>query len=307
MRSAIVFLLLAATACGPPRLGDDDEPSGDDGPSVDGPAGTPDDAPNASPIAMLDRPLLVIVVGDSIGAGFNASNNNAPGGKGYARLVTDNHPMYPDFADKHIRAIEPAVQFRDLAQSGATSDEAAARVRNSLGSLPVHDGDTLVLISVGGNDFNDSIQTILSPQATAQAAARLRTNLADIVERLRGKYDDGAGRRAVFAIDNIHDPTDGLGTIPPQFTDGFCGTIQNPLFTPQLRQQALVNLATMNTEIAAEVAELGAALVDVHASFLGHGMNGAGADKWLAGDCAHPTSDGHHHLREAVWNALTAP
>jgi hypothetical protein len=46
-------------------------------------------------------------------------------------------------------------------------------------------------------------------------------------------------------------------------------------------------------------------LGDVHAAFVGHGMNGAGSERWLSNDCAHPTSDGHHHVREVVWTALT--
>jgi lysophospholipase L1-like esterase len=300
MRPLALLIAAAVAGCSPThRAGDDmpadDTPADDTGPEPD--AGTtpvPDGPTAARPIDALDQPALVIVVGDSIAAGYNASNNNAPGGGGYARRVAN--------------ALGGAggTQLRDLAESGANSDEAAARVAGA--SLPSVAGDVLVLVNVGGNDFNDSIEVMLSPAATAAAAANLRANLADIVTTLRARYEDAsAGAAVVFAIDTIHDPTDGLGTIPPQYDDGFCETIQNPLFTPELRAQALANLGTMNAAIAAEAAAQDGVLVDVHGAFLGHGMNATGADKWLANDCAHPTTDGHDHLHQIVWTALVTP
>jgi lysophospholipase L1-like esterase len=239
MRAALMFVMLAA--CSPAAGRGDDMPMpGDDAPgpttdaAIDPPAGTPLD--------LLDEPALVIVVGDSIAAGYNAANNNAPGGRGYARLVVDNHATYPAYAQNNIRAMAAGVQWRDLSASGANSSEAATAVRNA--SLPAVTGDVLVLVNVGGNDFNDSVQTMIDANATAQAAQRLRENLADIASRLRTRYEDTAGEHVVIVMNTIHDPTDGTGTIPPQYDDGFCGTIQNPLFTPQLRMQALANLGT---------------------------------------------------------------
>ena len=98
-------------------------------------------------------------------------------------------------------------------------------------------------------------------------------------------------------IDNVQDSTDGMGTVPAQFQDGFCGTIQNPLFTAPLRARALANLGLMNDAIAAETAAQAGHLVDLHAAFLGHGMN-AGADRLIDGDCVHPTSGGHALIRD---------
>jgi lysophospholipase L1-like esterase len=293
----LFMLLLLSPACLAYSSG------GDDGPGTNWPL--PGDAAPPAHHALddLDHPALVLVVGDSIAAGYNASNNNAPGARGYARLVTDNHPEYPDWATRDIRAIDPDVQFRDLAHSGATSSDAAQAVHQA--ALPAVDGDVLVLVNVGGNDFNDNVTTMASAQLTAQAAATLRANLADIVATLRARYEDvAAGKRVVFAIDNIHDPTDGTGAVPAQYHDGFCATLANPQLAP-LRPQAIANLATMNAAIADEVAVQRATLVDVHAAFMTHGMNGT--DVWISDDCAHPTNDGHHHLRDAVWLALTSP
>ena len=48
-------------------------------------------------------------------------------------------------------------------------------------------------------------------------------------------------------------------------------------------------------------------LEDEYREIIGHGMNGAGAERWLSNDCAHPTTDGHDHLHEVVWTALSTP
>jgi lysophospholipase L1-like esterase len=275
-------------------------PIGEDG----GPLPSPDAASAAGALADVDDLSLVIVVGDSVAAGYNAAGNNGSGGRGYTRLLLDNHPDFPDYAGHTLHARWPAAEYRDLAESGATSSDARARVQSALGgSLPATvPGDVLVLINVGGNDFNDSIGVMINSSATATAAAELRANLADIVEMLRARYDRPAeGKQAVFLIDTIHDPTDGMGTVPPEYGNGFCETIQNPLFTPALRAQALTNLATMNDAITGEAAAQGATLVDVHAAFLGHGMH-SGSARLIDTDCAHPTTAGHDHLRRVIWD-----
>lgn len=282
-----VAMVMVAAACSPaigPGPGGDDHPAGDD--VADTPDARRDDptAPDARPAPLLDDPALVIVVGDSLAAGYDAAGNNGPSGSGYARRVANDLP---------------GVAFRDLAESGATSADAAARVRGAIGSLPDVDGDVVVLINVGGNDFNDEIAVMISAELTAQAAAELRTNLADIVTRLRGKYGD----RAVFLIDDIHDPTDGMGSVPPQYDEGFCSTLSNPILQPAAAT-ALANLATFNAAIAAEAVEQDAHLVPLHGHFIGHGMNAPAGQRWISDDCAHPTSEGHGHLRDLVWSVL---
>jgi lysophospholipase L1-like esterase len=287
MRSTLVWLV-AAAACTPaggagPGPGDD-QPAGDDvvDPAPDARPGDP--ASDAAPAPLLDDPALVIVVGDSLAAGYDAAGNNGPGGQGYARQVANDLP---------------GVAFRDLAESGATSADAAARVRGAVGSLPAVDGDVLVLINVGGNDFNDEVAVMISPELTAQAAAELRGNLADIVGQLRGKYGD----RAIFLIDDIHDPTDGTGSVPAGFDEGFCATLSNPVLQPAAGV-ALDNLATFNAAIAAEAAAQAAHLVPLHDHFLGHGMNAPAGQRWISDDCAHPTSEGHGRLADLVGSIL---
>jgi lysophospholipase L1-like esterase len=215
--------------------------------------------------------------------------------------MVDNHADFPEWDGHDLSTRYPGVDFRRVAESGTTSDEVLGNVRDALrGDLPESvDGDVLVLVNVGGNDFNDSVQTMLFPAQTEAAAAALRSNLAAIIEAFRDQYDS-----VVFLVDNIHDPTDGTGDVPEQFDEGFCSMIHNPMFTEGLRATALENLGTMNEAIAAEVEAQGESLVDIHAAFQGHGMN-SGSERRIDGDCTHPTSEGHSLIRAAAWQVLT--
>jgi lysophospholipase L1-like esterase len=271
-------------------------------------AGTDAGAPATAPIAALDSIALAIIVGDSIAAGYDARGRNDTGGRGYARQMVDAHPDFPAFAGHDLSTHSPGVDFRRVAESGATSGDALGNLRDALGGgLPrAVDGDVVVMIHAGGNDFNDSILTIISATETARVAAQVRANVIEMMRLLRERYaDEAAGKEIVFLVDNIHDPTDGMGTVPSEFREGFCATIRDPRFIPALRMAALENLATMNAAIAEAVAaDPDAHLVDFHAGFLGHGMN-SGADRYVSDDCVHPTDEGHSHLRALAWQVLT--
>ena len=294
--------ILAGDGPAPLDLALGDAPPPDDAaPALDG--GTGDGGAKRLP----DRIALVIIVGDSVAAGYNAQGLNAAGGHGYARLTVNNHKDFPAYQGHDLATLFPGVDFRSAAKSGATSSDTVGNLKSALaGSLPKSvPGDVVVLINVGGNDFNDSPTVMVSPQLTANAAAKLRQNLAQIVQLLKARYDDPQqGKEVLFLFDNIHDPTDGMGSVPKQFTNGFCKLLANPLFTPQVRQIVLANLATMNAAIAAEATAQGARLVDIHRGFLGHGMS-SGAGRWIDTDCVHPTNPGHDLIRRLAWEQLT--
>jgi hypothetical protein len=131
-------------------------------------------APRAAPIAELDAIALAIIVGDSIAAGYDARGRNDTGGRGYARQMVDAHPEFPAFVGHDLSTHSPGVDFRRVAESGATSGDALGNLRDALGgSLPrTVDGDVVVMIHAGGNDFNDSVLTIISAAETARVAAR---------------------------------------------------------------------------------------------------------------------------------------
>jgi len=262
------------------------------------------------PIDLLDNVALYINIGDSMGAGYNASGRNGSNGKGYSRLLLDNHSDYPDYNGHDLSTTYGSVDYVDLSSSGDTSSDQLDEVEKALGwfgKLPDSaDGDVFVTLTCGGNDFNDDIYTMISATKTAQAASKLKENYREIARLLREQYEDaGAGKVVVFQMTNITDPTAGTGRIPPGFNDGFCETINNPIITDSLRQMMLGNLDTMNQAIAEITAEVGGYLVDSHAMLMDHGMNAPGDERWLDGDCVHPTNEGHHQLRREEWDVLT--
>jgi lysophospholipase L1-like esterase len=256
------------------------------------------------PIEDLDDLRLYVNIGDSLAAGYNADGRNGSGGKGYARLMLENHPDYPAYSGHALRALYPDVQFMDISHSGDTSGDALDRVRDA--SWPGVDGDVLVSLTCGGNDFNDDITTMILRTATEAVAANLQNNYREIVSILRSHYDNpSAGHTVVFLITNVHDPTGGTGAIPPGYDDGFCSLLNDPRIIP-VRATAIANLEFFNSKIAEVTTELGGYLVDNHGVFFDHGMNAVGDERWIDDDCVHPLNEGHHQLRREEWFVLTS-
>jgi lysophospholipase L1-like esterase len=216
--------------------------------------------------------------------------------------MLENHSDYPAYQQHNLRALYSDVQFVDVSHSGDTSGEALEHLQNT--QLPDVDGDVLVSLTCGGNDFNDDITTMISATLTEAAAARLKDNYREIARILREKYEDpGLGHRVVFLMTIVHDPTAGTGEIPPGFEEGFCGTIQN---VPDIAVQlALQNLDLYNQRMIEVIEELDGHLVDNHQLYFDHGMNAPGDERWMSDDCTHPNDQGHHQLRREEWFVLT--
>lgn len=244
---------------------------------------------------------LVLVLGDSVAAGYNAAGQNRPGGRGYARLLFNNHADFPAYNGHDLATRYPGAAFRDLSISGATSDKVLSDLRGRLSGLPASvAGDVLVLFNVGGNDFKNRPNAMINEVEARALAREIRANIAEIYRLLKGRYAV-AGKAAIFLQDNIHDPSDGVGTIPLSFMDGFCKALHLAVL---FKMQVLANLALLNGEIAAEVRAQGGHLADIHGAFLGHGMNG-GAARFLDNDCVHPLNAGHDLIRKVGWQVLT--
>ena len=326
MTRFLIWALLLSLGCstpadGPPGqqpAGDDDAVDDDaaDDDAVDDDAvddddtGVPDDDTGAGDDdADLPHPLsgisLYINVGDSLAAGYDATGNNGVGGRGYARLLVGNHSEYPAYAAAHLTAVAGGVDFYDVSESGAQSGEILDNLDAALGeSLPAStSGDVLLTISAGGNDFNDSVWTMVTPALTAAAASTLQQNLGEMIADVRGRYEVG-GKQVHVVLLNIQDPTGGTCSIPDQYDEGFCETLQNGYFQAA-GFLVLGNLDTMNQAIADAAASGNGSVADLHQVFFDHGMNETGSDLWLSDDCAHPNNTGHHEVRREIWGVLT--
>jgi lysophospholipase L1-like esterase len=285
--------------------GDVDSPHDSGSDAGDSEDARPDTDPPVVPLDDIDDLRLYINIGDSLAAGYNADGRNDRGGHGYARLLLDNHPDYPAYAGHHLTALFPGVEAHDVSESGATTSDALDNIDHALRrSLPREvDGDVLVTLTCGGNDFNDDWRVMTVPAATRVVAAQIQANYREIFRRIRERYEDhDLGRDVVFLVTNVHDPTGGTGSVPREFNDDFCETIHR--FPAALRGLAVSNLGIINEAIASVVSELGGHLVDNHGLFLDHGMNAGGA-RCIDDDCVHPTTEGHHQLRRLEWTVLT--
>ncbi len=294
----LLSCLLIVSGCTAPWEPPDGDGSDDD---------TGDDDSTPPPPHALADVELYINLGDSLAAGYNAAGNNGSGGHGYARLLVDNHPAYSAYNGATLSAVSGGVYFHDVSDSGATSDEILDNLEDALdGSLPATvNGDVLLTISAGGNDFNDSIWTMVTPALATAAADNLALNLTQMISLVRARYEVPAqGIEVIPVLINIQDPTGGTMSIPAQYEDGFCETIQHPAHQA-VGGLVLSNLATMNDAIESAAPAQGGQVADMHAAFLDHGMNASGADKWLSDDCAHPNDEGHHQLRREIWGTVS--
>ena len=263
------------------------------------------DTDAAQLINQLPKLALAIVIGDSVGAGYNASGLNASGGQGFGRLLFNNHSAWPKYQGHDLHTLYPNAQFMSLAKSGATSGEMLSAVQSALsGSLPkTANGDVLVVVNVGGNDFNDNTTVMISGPATEAAATKLRQNVAKALQLLKDRYNLPPTKKLLVVINAIHDPTDGKATVPKNFTKGFCKALQNPLLLT-VAATVMANLGKMNAALKAEALAQSALFVDLQAAFQGHGMN-SGPDRWIDDDCAHPINAGHDLIRRQIWLGLT--
>ncbi len=246
-----------------------------------------DQHPDQHPLADVG---LYLNLGDSLAAGYDAAS-----GGGYAWLLDENQAAWPTYAGQDL-ATTAGAQVLHVTDSGAKSDEILDNLRST--SLPSISGTVLVTISAGGNDFNDDLWTMADEHATRAVAEEVRANLAAMVAHLEAQYPDQDLRIGLL---DIQDPTDGLGTIPSNYSEGFCEALLE--WGWLIGPTAVANLAILNDAIAQEAAAQGATLIGYHDHFAGHGLNSS--DGWMSDDCAHPTSLGHHELRRLIWATWT--
>ena len=206
------------------------------------------------------RKVHLVGLGDSMTAGFGARKSYS-----YFDLLAANPPdEWPAMKGISLGAVFPNLRTTNLAISGSTSIEHLAR---ELPRLEVADSNTLgvVVVTTGGNDLIHNYGRT-PPRAGAMYGAtweqaqlwladyesRLETMIAEIQSRFPG------GCHIFLA--NIYDPTDGMGDMPraglPAWPDG------------------LRLLAGYNQIIRrCKERHAGVYLVNLHDSFLGHGIH----------------------------------
>lgn len=316
---ALRTFLLSLLLCLPlGACSDDTAPTPDAAPTPDGAPATDSQPPAdafvgsdavrpdifTQPLPELGNVTLHVNLGDSIAAGYGA-----PFGSSYRELLYKNDDeTYPSYQGKDLATRYAGISSDSHAVSGASSDEILGQAQNVDGNS---EGDTLVTISIGGNDLLNDYQALLSEDKTRELAEKVKANLLEVI----GHFSDATNfpGKTTIAIMNVYDPTDGTGTIPLDAqVVSICEVLKS--LGPLLGDKVLANFAVFNAELRAFAESEGLLLVDISVGFLGHGFNydqpqtpyydSVDPTLWFNVDCIHPNALGHHHLREMIWHTL---
>ena len=224
-----------------------------------------------------------VALGDSISIDDYAGGP----GRGGASLLARNRDQ--DFPSWHGHDLSDR-PFRLLATDGATShtllDDQLPRLERS-GVRP-----SIVTLTIGGNDvlgwYGDTAGALRAADAAVATAERA-------LDRLRRLADPSA--RTV--VGTVYDPSDGTAD---------AGRVGLPPWP-----EVVDVLAHLNEALRQLAERQGAAVAEIHAKFLGHGLAagnpGQGdprpADRnlWYC-DVIEPNAWGANAVREAFWEAL---
>ncbi|MEW6357007.1 MAG: SGNH/GDSL hydrolase family protein [Planctomycetota bacterium] len=189
--------------------------------------------------------LVYVALGDSISIDDYAGGP----GCGAASLLHKNLPHFPEFEGRDLATRFPGIRLELLAADGAKAPDVADMQLYHLSRV---EGEILLCtVTCGGNDLLGIYGADL--QVGEVAAQDLRLHLDEILAEVRR----AAGPDCLLIVGNIYDPTDGTGD-PELF-----GGVEWPDGIPILHH--------FNEAIEDVALDHDAALVDIHAHFLGHG------------------------------------
>jgi len=278
-----------------------DQAAGDKGAS-DGATGSDMVGP---PPGLPSNVTMYVNVGDSLAVGYPSSSSNAYKGL----LMQNDDTKYPKWKGKDLKTKYPSIKLSDQAAFGALSSQLATQTA-AVGGNPK--GDTLVIISVGGNDFAGAI---ISLSLNANAGTTLAKTVTGNIDKALKTFADKAkypGKVAVVLM-TFHDPTDGAGKIPNvKGLTNFCQAIL--LAGPIVGKTVIKGMGLFNKELKAWAKKSGVMIADNHAHALGHGWNyndktnpnydASDPTLWFYTDCLHANDRGNHEMRTVLWDRM---
>jgi lysophospholipase L1-like esterase len=206
-----------------------------------------------------ERTVLLVGLGDSVTAGFGASEGHSY----FQRLVVNPPDDTVEMRGICLKAVMPNLSGTNLAISGSTSLQC---LQAELPKLPVQPGNVLgiVVITTGGNDIIHNYGRTPPTEGAMYGATmeqarpwfeNYRRRLDTTVQEITSRFPGGCH---IF-LANIYDPTDGTGSARrvglPSWPD------------------SMAILRAYNKAIADCAAEYpNVHLVDIHSLFLGHGL-----------------------------------
>ena len=230
---------------------------------------------------------VYIALGDSISIDVYAGG---PGRGGASLLARNRDDDFPDWRGRDLATTRPALGFALLATDGATTasllDAQLPRLQSS-GAVP-----RVVTVTAGGNDV---LRAYGDTRAALRTVRAVRTRVASSLDRL---YALVVPTDPVI-VGTVYDPSDGTGEawrvgLPPW-------------------PDVVDVLAELNAELRAVASEHGAVVADIHAHFLGHGLQAGDPAQaearpgnralWYC-NIIEPNAWGANAVRAAFWAAL---
>jgi hypothetical protein len=240
----------------------------------------------------------LVLLGDSVGAGFGV----APEERFGDLLWRNNDARYPRFAGYDLQRRYPGTRYLNLATLGATTGDLFTQ---AMQIPPNVTGRTLVLISVGFNDFRSGVFDFFDSIKVWARAAAVVAGVHRVLDVLRDR--ERFSRGVTIGILDLIDPTDGRGLLPPL-----------PLYAPFCvlfrALKVVVYWPLFNERLHDFAAEQGVTAIELHDLFLGHGFyfwdgswptfRSDDPTLWIGEDCLHANARGNHEIRRLIWNRM---
>ena len=284
---------------------------------VDGAAGT---EAGASPSAGIPAPTAcptakfktLVVVGDSISDVGAGSGSEGPFYR--ALLLNNDDTKYPEWKGFDLATCWglAAANVVKVSKGGAVATIPSPNsptnrgiLLNQVTSLPATlEGPVLVVGTIGGNDVQSGLVTVLTgtkAQVAAQIAAFAAGAEAALAELTKADRF-GAGVKVEVLLTNVYDPSGGTGHFYYEPSAADCPGALG--FWPEKRETRTA-LEPWNAALAAEVAKHpNVKLLDLAAPFVAHAVDTPAATNWFYKDCIHPSSLGHHATRGVFWEGM---
>jgi lysophospholipase L1-like esterase len=230
---------------------------------------------------------VYVALGDSISIDEYAGG---PGRGGASLLARNRDDDFPEWRARDLSTEYQGLRFFLLARDGATTATLLDVQLPQLVRLAVP--PDVVTLTVGGND-------LLGAYGDSRAARRVVETVRSRVDAALRLLRDRHAPAARLIVGTVYDPSDGTGDAEalglPRWVD------------------AVTVVGELNAVLRQVAAAHGAAVADVHAAFLGHGLSAGdprdpsprprARDLWYC-SLIEPNAWGASGVRLAFWNAL---
>jgi lysophospholipase L1-like esterase len=209
----------------------------------------------------------------------------------YDLLAQNDDAKWPASAGLDLKTKYPGITVVKNSKAGATTNGLITQVDGLPATL---EGPVLVTITIGGNDVQSALGSILTSGSDAKQRATFQTNLDNAL----GKLTAADRVQVTVLLANVYDPSDGSGNFTYQGTKcpgalGYwpSGNATDPLLGPW--EQIMIDTSAKYPQVK---------LLDLHTRFHGHGV--AASPTWFVNDCIHPNAPGHDQVRGLFWDAI---